>query len=46
MAWYSVEAEAELRTKTARNVAEVLQGYFPKYLVNKDVKVKLQLKEQ
>ncbi|MDO7786042.1 C-terminal binding protein [Desulforamulus aquiferis] len=46
VAWYSVEAEAELRTKTARNVAEVLQGYFPKYLVNKDVKVKLQLKEQ
>ncbi|SHF47598.1 C-terminal binding protein [Desulforamulus putei] len=44
-AWYSIEAEAELRTKTARGVAEVLQGYFPKYLVNRDVKAKLQLKE-
>lgn len=46
VAWYSVEAEEELRTKAARNVAEVLQGYFPKYLVNKDVKAKLQFKEQ
>lgn len=42
-AWYSEQAEAELRTKTARGVAEVLQGYFPKYLVNKDVMEKLSL---
>lgn len=43
-AWYSEQAEVELRTKTAKGVAEVLQGYFPKYLVNKDVREKLSLK--
>lgn len=43
-AWYSEQAEEELRTKTARGVAEVLQGYFPKYLVNIDVMEKLSLK--
>lgn len=44
-AFYSVEAEAELKRKTAQNVADVLSGYFPTYLVNKDVKGKLNLKE-
>ncbi|MBO8137317.1 MAG: C-terminal binding protein [Desulfotomaculum sp.] len=44
-AWYSEQAEVELRTKTARGVAEVLKGYFPRYLVNKDVMEKLSLKK-
>jgi D-3-phosphoglycerate dehydrogenase / 2-oxoglutarate reductase len=45
-AFYSVEAEAELKRKTAQNVADVLSGYFPSYVVNKDVKAKLSLKEK
>lgn len=38
--WYSEEALVEIRTKTARGVAEVLQGGPPKYLVNKEVKAR------
>ncbi|SER14373.1 C-terminal binding protein [Piscibacillus halophilus] len=45
-AFYSVEAEAELKRKTAQNVADVLNGYFPSYLVNQDVKKQLDLKEK
>lgn len=45
-AFYSVEAEAELKRKTAQNVADVLSGYFPPYLVNKGVKEKLNLKDK
>lgn len=45
-AFYSVEAEAELKRKAAQNVADVLSGYFPAYLVNKDVKGMLNLKEK
>ncbi|SHE75671.1 D-3-phosphoglycerate dehydrogenase [Caldanaerobius fijiensis DSM 17918] len=44
VAWYSEEAEVELRTKAAQGVVDVLLGYWPKYLVNKDVKDKIQLK--
>lgn len=44
VAWYSEEAEVELRTKAAQGVVDVLLGYWPKYLVNKDVKDKMQLK--
>ncbi|MGO4889200.1 C-terminal binding protein [Anaerobacillus sp. MEB173] len=45
-AFYSVEAEEELKRKTAENVADVLSGYYPTYLVNKDVKEKVSLKEK
>ena len=45
-AFYSVEAETELKRKTAGNVADVLSGYYPTYLVNKEVKVKVSLKEK
>ncbi|MGP4073393.1 C-terminal binding protein [Piscibacillus sp. B03] len=45
-AFYSVEAEAELKRKAAQNVADVLSGYFPTYLVNKDVKENVNLKEK
>lgn len=45
-AFYSVEAEIELKRKTAGNVADVLSGYYPTYLVNKDVKDKVSLKEK
>ncbi|MFB4165369.1 C-terminal binding protein [Alteribacillus sp. JSM 102045] len=42
-AWYSEEAQQELKTKTAQNVAEVLNGKYPKYLVNQDVKEKAEV---
>ncbi|MBE4906872.1 C-terminal binding protein [Bacillus luteolus] len=45
-AFYSVEAETELKRKTAENVADVLSGYYPTYLVNRDVKVKVSLKDK
>ena len=45
-AFYSVEAETELKRKTAENVADVLSGYFPTYLVNGAVKEKITLKEK
>lgn len=45
-AFYSVEAETELKRKTAENVAAVLSGYYPSYLVNKAVKDKVKLKEK
>jgi len=44
-AWYSEEAEAELRIKAAQGVTDVLLGYWPKYLINKEVKEKIKLKE-
>ncbi|WP_422124417.1 C-terminal binding protein [Planococcus sp. X10-3] len=45
-AFYSVEAETELKRKTAENVADVLSGYYPTYLVNRAVKDKVDLKEK
>ncbi|MBB5173832.1 NAD(P)-dependent oxidoreductase [Texcoconibacillus texcoconensis] len=45
-AFYSAEAEAELKRKAAENVADVLSGYFPTYIVNKEVKEKLDLQEK
>lgn len=41
IAWYSEEAQSEMRTKCARNVLEVLQGKLPTYLVNRDVTQKM-----
>ncbi|MCT8137180.1 C-terminal binding protein [Anaerobacillus sp. CMMVII] len=46
IAWYSEEAQDELKRKTAQNVADVLSGYFPKYIVNQSLKEQLDLKEQ
>lgn len=46
VAWHSEEAGAELQRKTAQNVADVLLGYYPTYLVNKDVKQKASLQEK
>ncbi|RSL35355.1 C-terminal binding protein [Salibacterium salarium] len=37
-AFYSAESETELKQKTAQNVADVLQGNFPTYLVNLELK--------
>ncbi|WP_248930607.1 C-terminal binding protein [Paenibacillus hamazuiensis] len=46
MAWYSEEAISELRLKAAMGVLDVLiDGAYPKYLVNKDVKKKSLLSE-
>ncbi|MFC4323654.1 C-terminal binding protein [Litchfieldia salsa] len=46
VAWYSEESEMELKRKTAENVLDVLKGYYPSYLVNKNVKEKVRLKDQ
>jgi D-3-phosphoglycerate dehydrogenase len=46
VAWYSEESEAELKRKVAQNVSDVLSGYYPTYLVNKDVKERTDLKEK
>lgn len=44
--FYSIEAEEELKRKAAQNVADVLSGYYPSYLVNKGVKEKVTLKDK
>lgn len=46
VAWYSEESETELKRKVAQNVADVLSGYYPMYLVNKNVKEMIKLKEK
>ena len=46
IAWYSEESEKELKRKTAQNVADVLSGCYPTYLVNSHVKEKVRLKEK
>lgn len=45
-AWYSEESQLELKQKVAQNVADVLSGYYPTYLFNRDVKEKVKLKEK
>jgi len=35
--WYSEESFGELKTKVAQNIADVLTGNKPKYIVNKDL---------
>ncbi|WCK56572.1 C-terminal binding protein [Aneurinibacillus sp. Ricciae_BoGa-3] len=46
VAWYSEESAAELRTKAAMGVVDVLlYCEYPKYLVNKEVKATGQLSE-
>ncbi|MFC0471135.1 C-terminal binding protein [Halalkalibacter kiskunsagensis] len=46
VAWYSEEAQLELKRKVAENVADVLSGYYPTYLFNRDVKAKVSLKDK
>jgi D-3-phosphoglycerate dehydrogenase len=43
---YTEEAYHELRVKTAENAAAVLQGRFPKYLVNPEVKAHARMVER
>ncbi|MFS0824500.1 C-terminal binding protein [Bacillus sp. 1P02SD] len=38
VAWYSEESQVELKRKTAQNVADVLLGNNPTYLVNQQLK--------
>jgi D-3-phosphoglycerate dehydrogenase / 2-oxoglutarate reductase len=46
VAWYSEEAEVEMRTKAAMGITDVLiYDEYPKYLANKQVKEVLSLKE-
>ncbi|MFD2368713.1 C-terminal binding protein [Brevibacillus sp. GCM10020057] len=45
-AWYSEEAAAEMRSKAAMGVIDVLvHGEYPKYLVNQEVKGRVELAE-
>ncbi|MFS0824631.1 C-terminal binding protein [Bacillus sp. 1P02SD] len=47
VAWYSEEAEAEMRTKAAVGIKDVLiEKKYPKYLVNLEVKNYKDLREQ
>lgn len=46
IAWYSEESELELKRKTARNVVDVLSGFYPDYLFNRGVKEKINLREK
>jgi D-3-phosphoglycerate dehydrogenase len=46
VAWYSEEAQLELKRKVAGNVADVLSGYYPTYLFNRDVKSTVLLKDK
>lgn len=46
VAWYSEEAAREMRSKAAMGVLDVLlYGEYPKYLVNQEVKQRVQLQE-
>jgi D-3-phosphoglycerate dehydrogenase len=44
-AYYSEDSQVELQTKAAQSVAQVLSGFYPKYLFNKEVKDKVKLRE-
>jgi D-3-phosphoglycerate dehydrogenase len=46
VAWYSEESQIELKRKAAQNVADVLNGFYPNYLVNAAVKLKVVLHEK
>lgn len=46
VAWYSEESEQEMRRKVARNIVDVLTGYYPAYLANPEVKSVIDLKER
>jgi D-3-phosphoglycerate dehydrogenase / 2-oxoglutarate reductase len=46
VAWYSEESQQELQRKAAQNVADVLSGFFPKYIVNKELVQSLALKNK
>ena len=37
VAWYSEEANKEMKTKASMGIIEVFKGRIPTYLVNKDV---------
>lgn len=45
-AFYSEEAGAELKSKAAQNVADVLSGTYPDYLVNREVRKQLSLADK
>lgn len=46
IAWNSKEAELELKSKVAQNIADVLTGYYPTYLVNKEIKGTVSLRNK
>lgn len=43
IAYYSSESELELKQKTAQNIIDVLTGFYPSYIVNKDIMEKVKL---
>jgi D-3-phosphoglycerate dehydrogenase len=44
-AYYSEESQKALQTLTAENVAQVLTGYYPRYLANREIKETVKLRE-
>lgn len=46
VAWYSEEAELELKTKAAHSIAEILSGYDVANIVNYQVRERLSLKKR
>jgi D-3-phosphoglycerate dehydrogenase len=44
-AYYSEEAQRALQTLTAENVAQVLSGYYPRYLANREIRETVKLRE-
>lgn len=46
VAWYSEESELELKTKAAHGAAEIISGYDVPNIVNREVRVSLQLKKR
>ena len=46
VAWYSEESAEALQRTTAQQVVQELEGYYPKNLVNRELKGKLNLKER
>lgn len=45
VAWYSEQAEIDLKTKAAQGIADVLAGYYPAALVNQEVSPKQPLEK-
>ncbi|MFD2618494.1 C-terminal binding protein [Terrilactibacillus laevilacticus] len=44
VAWYSEESEIDLRKKVAQSIMDVLHGYYPNYIVNRELYQKRFLK--
>lgn len=44
--FYSESSKLDVKRKTALNIADALEGFFPKYVANKDLKTELIFQER